>query len=95
MSLETDKASAPTTHNGDCFLLCTYNAETVTSDPDQYALLQVCGHFEFHAIAHKRRKARRPAYTSQMTEPSSFVARNFRYEMSETLALSCTDIIPN
>ncbi|VDM55649.1 unnamed protein product [Angiostrongylus costaricensis] len=39
MSLEANPTSTRSTRHGNCFLLCTYSARTLSTDADPYALL--------------------------------------------------------
>ena len=57
--MDTDKTNTPTTRHGDCFLLCTYNTRTVSSDADLYALLEAAGHIKYHVIALQETKSRK------------------------------------
>ncbi|VDL83654.1 unnamed protein product [Nippostrongylus brasiliensis] len=45
--------------HGDCFMLCTYNARTVSSNADLYALLEAAGRIKYHVIALQETKSRK------------------------------------
>ncbi|VDL78944.1 unnamed protein product [Nippostrongylus brasiliensis] len=45
--------------HGDCFMLCTYNARTVSSNADLYALLEAAGHIKYHVNALQETKSRK------------------------------------
>ena len=50
-SLEPDLTNTRATRHGDCFLLCTYNARTLSTDADLHALLLAADRIKFHVIA--------------------------------------------
>uniref|UniRef100_A0A0K0DRQ1 DUF4478 domain-containing protein n=1 Tax=Angiostrongylus cantonensis TaxID=6313 RepID=A0A0K0DRQ1_ANGCA len=50
-SLGPDLMHTLTTRHGDCFLLCTYNARTFSTDADLQALLVAADRIKFHVIA--------------------------------------------
>ncbi|VDM52640.1 unnamed protein product [Angiostrongylus costaricensis] len=59
MSLEPDLTNTRTTRHGDCFLLCTYNARTLSADVDLHALLVAVDRIEFHVIALQETKIKK------------------------------------
>ncbi|KAK6744856.1 hypothetical protein RB195_011523 [Necator americanus] len=58
-SLILDQGDKRTTRRGDCFRLCTYNARTVLTDADLYALLGATECINLHVIALQETKCRR------------------------------------
>ncbi|VDM53879.1 unnamed protein product [Angiostrongylus costaricensis] len=50
-SLEPDLTNPRTTRHGDCFLLCTYNARTLSTDTDLHVLLVAVDRIKFYVIA--------------------------------------------
>ncbi|VDM62004.1 unnamed protein product [Angiostrongylus costaricensis] len=50
-SLEPDLTNTRTTRHGDRFLLCTYNASTLSTDAELHALLVVADRIKFHVNA--------------------------------------------
>ncbi|VDM58431.1 unnamed protein product [Angiostrongylus costaricensis] len=58
-SLETDLPNKRTTRHGDCFLLCTYNARTLSPDADLHALLVGADRLIFHVIALQETKIKK------------------------------------
>ncbi|WKX88276.1 hypothetical protein Q1695_008149 [Nippostrongylus brasiliensis] len=55
--LDNDDTSGA--RHGDCFMLYTYHARTVSSDADLYALLEAAGHIKYHVIALQETNRRR------------------------------------
>uniref|UniRef100_A0A0K0DDV7 Uncharacterized protein n=1 Tax=Angiostrongylus cantonensis TaxID=6313 RepID=A0A0K0DDV7_ANGCA len=50
-SLEPDLTNKRTRRNGDCFLLCTYNARTLSTDAELHTLAVAADRIKFHVIA--------------------------------------------
>uniref|UniRef100_A0A0K0DF18 Uncharacterized protein n=1 Tax=Angiostrongylus cantonensis TaxID=6313 RepID=A0A0K0DF18_ANGCA len=50
-SLKQDLTNTRTKRHGDFFLLCTYNARTLSTDADLHALLVAADRIKFHVIA--------------------------------------------
>ncbi|EYC38734.1 hypothetical protein Y032_0699g1627 [Ancylostoma ceylanicum] len=57
-SLISDQGDNGTRH-GDCFMLCTYNARTVSTNADLHALLEAAGRIKFHVIALQETKSKK------------------------------------
>ncbi|VDO63648.1 unnamed protein product [Haemonchus placei] len=55
----SDDDSTPSTRHGDCFLLYTYNARTVSSNAALHELLDAASHTNYHVIALQETKSRR------------------------------------
>uniref|UniRef100_A0A0K0DGH2 Endo/exonuclease/phosphatase domain-containing protein n=1 Tax=Angiostrongylus cantonensis TaxID=6313 RepID=A0A0K0DGH2_ANGCA len=58
-SLEPDLTNTRTTRYGDCFLLCTYNARTLSTYADLHALLAAADRIKFHVIALQETKIKK------------------------------------
>ncbi|EYB94618.1 hypothetical protein Y032_0169g215 [Ancylostoma ceylanicum] len=58
-SLISDQGDKGTTRHGDCFMLCTYNARTVSTNADLHALLEAAGRIKFHVIALQETKSKK------------------------------------
>uniref|UniRef100_A0A0K0CYY4 Endo/exonuclease/phosphatase domain-containing protein n=1 Tax=Angiostrongylus cantonensis TaxID=6313 RepID=A0A0K0CYY4_ANGCA len=58
-SLEPDLTSTRTTRHGDCFLLCTYNSRTLSTDADFHTLLAAADRIKFHMIALQETKIKK------------------------------------
>ena len=58
-SLEPDLTSTRTTRHGDCFLLCTYNARSLSTDAGLHALLAAADRIKFHVTALQETKIKK------------------------------------
>ncbi|VDL70916.1 unnamed protein product [Nippostrongylus brasiliensis] len=58
MARRGDRITSGARH-GDCFMLCTYNARTVSSNADLYALLEAAGRIKYHVIALQETKSKK------------------------------------
>ncbi|VDM53568.1 unnamed protein product [Angiostrongylus costaricensis] len=57
--LEPNLTNTRTTRHGDCFLICTYNARTLSTDADLHALLVAADRIKFHVIALQETKVKK------------------------------------
>ncbi|KAJ1347899.1 hypothetical protein KIN20_003077 [Parelaphostrongylus tenuis] len=57
--LEHDVVITQSTRHGDCFLFCTYNAGTLSTDGDLHSFLEASNRIKFHVIVLQETKARK------------------------------------
>ncbi|KAK6031418.1 hypothetical protein OSTOST_02435 [Ostertagia ostertagi] len=85
--LPPQREHSPTRH-GDCFLLHTYNARTVSSNAALQELLEAINHIKYHVIALQETKSRKTDVRRMNDGTLASEVRSFHRETSAALALS-------
>ncbi|VDM79753.1 unnamed protein product [Strongylus vulgaris] len=81
-----------TTRQGDCLMLCIYNASTVSTNADFHVLREIAERIHYHVIALQETKSRKTDVRQLSVSQSSLVVRKFHHGTLEALDLSYTHL---